>query len=123
MGGPFHDLVSFETFIHLPRVPELSNLNITKEEVPMYDPNLKLRERTYTKNSNPTTWPDVVRQNRDSDVDLRLYKVHHENGLSLLAGGVAKGLGHFLSSLLHWLARQSRHEARGMTQKHFPVDR
>jgi hypothetical protein len=89
----------------------------------MYDPNLKLRESTYMKNSNPTTWPDVVRQNRDLDVDLRLYKVHHESWLSVLAGVLAKGLGLFLSSLLRLPFRNTRHEARGLTQKQFPVDR
>ena len=88
----------------------------------MFDPNTKLRERAYMNDMRPTTWQDMVRQNQDSDVDLCLYKVHHASGLSLLVGGVAKGLGHFLSSPLRWLARQSRHEPHGLSRKHFPVD-
>jgi hypothetical protein len=89
----------------------------------MYDPNSILNEHAKLNDQRPTTWPDVVRQNRDSDVDLRLYKVYHESWLSVLAGGVAKGLSLFLSSLLRLPVRNTRHEARGLTQKQFPVDR
>jgi hypothetical protein len=90
----------------------------------MYDPNLKLRESTYMKNSNPTTWPDVVRQNCDSDVDLRLYKVHHENLVVSLVAGMVRGLLRMLSSLLH-VPAILMHQERGKLpmKRHSPVNR
>jgi hypothetical protein len=120
----FREWVSSMSLACLPRAPELSNLNKAKEEVAMYDPNLKLRERTYMKNSDPTAWPDMVRQNRDSDVDLRLYKVHHENLMVSLAASLAGGLLRLLSNLLHVPARLMRQERGNLPmERHSPVDR
>ena len=95
-----------------------------KQEVLMYDPNLQLREHAYLKDSKPTAWQDMVRQNRDSDVDLQAYKVYHENWLFLLVTSLVSGLGHLLSSLLHRSASRSRHRPGGVSfEEHSHADR
>jgi hypothetical protein len=105
-----------------PHQTDLTNSWRTKREVTMYDPNLKLREHAYMKNSDLTTWPDMVRQNRDADVDPRLYKVHHESLVFPLVAGLAGGLLRLLRGLLSLPGRLMRHKQNKLPmERHLPA--
>ena len=120
----FREWVSSMSLVCLPRAPELSNSNKAREEVAMYDPNLKLREHAHMKNSDQTTWPDMVRQNRDVDVDDRLYHVHHENSTFSLVTSLVSGLLRLLLGLLHLPARMVQREPDVLPlERHLPAGR
>jgi len=124
LNNLFIALVSSPLQTELTIAPDLTNIWRTKREVTMYDPNLKLGELRYLNDSNVKTWQDAVRQNRDADVDPRLYKVHHENLLFSLVASLASGLLHLLMSLLSLPVRLMRHKRDDLPlERHLPASR
>ena len=63
------------------------------------------------------TWPDAVRQDRDADIDARLFKTSSENVLSLFAAGLSALVGRW------WLSVRRRPAERSKVQAHYlPVE-
>jgi hypothetical protein len=53
-----------------------------------------------------TTWPDMVRQNRDIDIDIRLYEVFCKSSLSVFAANSSVRFQHWLGNIWHRPARR-----------------
>ena len=120
----FHEWVSSMSLVFLPGAPNLFFSNRAKEEVAMNDPNLKLREFVYLKDSNTNTWQDMVRQNPDFDADPNLYKVHHESQVFPFVVSLATGLFHLMSGLLSLPFRMTHHERNDLhMERHLPAGR
>jgi hypothetical protein len=71
------------------------------QEIRMFNIHSQLHAHTFQRDISPTTWQAIARLNHDTDVDLRLYKVHTKNRLSALIAGLAKSFHRLQSSL--WL--------------------
>lgn len=76
----------------------------------MFDLSAPLRAHAFLRNKRPTTWPEMVAQNRDTDVDARLYKVHTTNRFSRLVAS--------LSTRLHrWGSHPSLQRSAGQVKR------
>lgn len=66
----------------------------------MFDLYSQLREHAFLNDKPPTTWPEMVRQNRDRDVDPGLYMIHTKSLLSVLIAGLSAHFQRWQSNLL-----------------------
>jgi hypothetical protein len=90
----------------------------------MFDPYSELRSNlraaAFLHPRTQTTWPDMVRQSRNEDIEVRLRRAYSEG---FAAGLMSRFLG-WQSNLLHRPARQVQIDEQYLPLKrHFPVHR
>ena len=70
------------------------------------------------------TWPDAIRQSRDTDMEVGLYKASSVNPLSLFVANLSAGFNRWQLNLGQRLAKQVQVRRRYLSVKrHSPVQR
>ena len=70
------------------------------------------------------TWVDLVRQSRETDIEVHLYRAFSERPLSLFAASLLAGFRRWQLQLSHRPARQARIRGHYLqVKRHSPVHR
>ena len=82
------------------------------------------RSVAFSKPETLPTWPDVFRQIRNDEIEVRLYKVFSETPLSLFAADLAEKFRRWRFNLLHQPVKRVRVPRHYLPLKrHSPVHR